>query len=117
MNEVASVQDMVATIREARKLLRRDPVMRLASFKDALVSFFGGDFDLGKLHLRDVVKYGIGYDALAMEMGVSIQSISRMLSQNGNPTSRHLFLMLQAVRKYEGFEVQMQIYLDQANNN
>jgi len=109
MEEKANIKNTKETLREARRMLRSDPLMRLASLRDSLGAFFGGDFEGGKLHLRDVVKYGIGYEALASELGTSIQSINRMLSRRGNPTSSHLFAILRAIRKYEGFEMRMQV--------
>ena len=116
MEEKANITNPKETLREARRLLRSDPVMRLASLRDALGAFFGGDLDGGKLHLRDVVKYGIGYEALAFELGTSIQSINRMLSRKGNPTSSHLFAILRAIRKYEGFQMHLQVSMDNPNH-
>ena len=85
--------------------------MRLGSYQEAIKAFFSGDMDLGKLNLRNVVKYGIGYDALVLETGISMQSINRMLSRRGNPTTKHLFAILRAIRKYEGFEMRMQVII------
>ena len=116
MEDQANITNTKETLREARRMLRSDPVMRLASLRDSLGAFFGGDLDGGKLHLRDVVKYGIGYEALAFEMGTTIQSINRMLSRRGNPTSKHLFTIMQAVRKYEGFVLHLQVEMLGTNN-
>jgi DNA-binding phage protein len=102
-------------IREARQALRSDRLMRLACYQEALRAFLRGDMDLGKLNLRDVVKYGIGYDALAQEIGVSMQSINRMLSRRGNPTSKHLFEILRAIRQYEGFQMHVAVSMKNAD--
>ena len=112
MEDKETITSLKDTLREARRLLRSDPVMRIACYQEAIKAFFNGDIDLGKLNLRNALKYGIGYEALVLETGISMQSINRMLSRRGNPTSKHLFAILRAIRKYEGFEMRMQVSIN-----
>jgi DNA-binding phage protein len=114
MEDKEMITSLKDTLREARRLLRSDRAMRLASYQEAIMAFFSGDMELGKLNLRDVVKYGIGYDALVLETQISMQSINRMLSRRGNPTTKHLFAILRAIRKYEGIEMHLQVSLKNA---
>jgi DNA-binding phage protein len=115
MEEPKSITSLKKAIREARQVLRSNREMRLASYQEALRALFSSDMDAGKLHLRDVVKYGIGYDALAQEIGISMQSINRMLSRRGNPTSTHLFVILRAIRQYEGFQMHVEVSMKNAD--
>lgn len=98
-----------ATIREARELMERDPVMRMAMYREVLLALFQCDDQLVKHLLRDLINYGVGFEDLSTKINIPSKSIHRMLSPRGNPTSRHLFTILRALRVHEGFSLEINL--------
>ena len=103
------LQEIKTIIRESRRLVKISPVMRHDCYTRALEAFFKGDFALGKKLLRVVLNGAMGYEVLATNTGIPSKSIHRMLSSKGNPSSTSLFLILNAVRKFDGFGVHVQV--------
>ena len=103
------LQEIKTIIRESRRLVKIAPEMRLSIYNQALEAFFKGDFALGKKLLRVVINGAMGYEILATNTGIPSKSIHRMLSSKGNPSSTSLFLILNAVRKFDGFGVHVQV--------
>lgn len=96
-----------ATIREARALIEQDPVMRMAMYREVLEALVECDDELVKRLLRDLIHYSIGFEGLAAKTAIPSKSIHRMLTPKGNPTSRHLFTILRALRVNEGLKLEV----------
>ena len=65
---------------------------------DIIDFFMDGNEADGKLMLKKLIKENNGYRDFSKATGVSIQSLNRMLSTRGNPTSRNFFLILRNLK-------------------
>lgn len=101
-----------ATIREARELIKQDPLMRMNMYKEVVEALFQCDDELVKHLLRILINYSIGFEALALKIGIPSKSIHRMLSPRGNPTTRNLFAILRAIRIHNSFDLSINLTRD-----
>jgi len=97
------------TIRAGRASAKLDWTTRQDLFVQALQALFMGQEDFAKLLMRDVINGHLGFESLAIQTGIPSKSLHRMLSKNGNPTSKNLFQILRALRIADGFQIQIQI--------
>src|SRR5262245_10059690 len=88
---------------------KRDVVFRRMIFVGAINEFLNGDIDAGKAMLRDYINATISFEPLARKLHKNSKSIQRMLSANGNPTSKSLFSILHILQKAEGVSLQVKI--------
>lgn len=65
---------------------------------DIIDLFMDGKEAEGKVMIKKLIKENNKYRGLSKATGVSIQSLNRMLSNRGNPTSRNLFLILRNLK-------------------
>ena len=65
-----------------------------ADHADVVDLYFEGRESEAKRYIKKLIKQNGGYQVLAKATGLQTQSINRMLSSRGNPTSRNLFLLL-----------------------
>ena len=77
--------------------LQRDYKFARALYTEALNALLEGETDEGLSMLRDLVHAGITFKALARETGLGEKALHRMLSRRGNPTTRNLIAIIQAV--------------------
>lgn len=85
--------------------VKSDPDFGIALLTEAMNSFIEGELEDGKLLLRDYINATIGFDALAQNIGLSSKSLMRMLSVNGNPSSKNLFNIISQVQKLTGIQI------------
>ena len=109
MNTPLTLSQTKRTIRAARASAQLEWTTRQALFAQALEALFMGQEDLAKLLIRDVINGYLGFESLAIKTGIPSKSLHRMLSKNGNPTSKNLFQILRALRKADGFQIQIQV--------
>jgi DNA-binding phage protein len=109
MPKQPTISEMKKTFREARASAKVDWTTRHSLFVQALQALFIGDEELMKLTLRDVINGHLGFEALAMRTGIPSKSIHRMLSKNGNPTSKNLFQIIRQLIKAEGFQIDINV--------
>jgi len=88
---------------------QNDKKFRHELLVSAINEMLSGDLDTGKAILRDYINAAISFGTLAKELHKSDKSLQRMLSPTGNPTSKSLFAMLQAIQKIEGIHLQITI--------
>lgn len=115
-NAPISLTEKKRTIRAGRTSAQLDWTTRQALYAQAVQALFMGQEDLAKLLIRDVINGHLGFEALSVSTGIPSKSIHRMLSKNGNPTSKNLFQILRALRQADGFEIQMQIIKSVSKN-
>lgn len=96
MGDTRSFSDTV------RADLARDPEFRRALLSEMLACMAAGDFDTGKIVLREYVNGTVGFQSLGTALGRSPKSLMRMLSPTGNPQARNLFDMVAYLQKVEG---------------
>ena len=65
-----------------------------ADHTDIIDLFMDGKEVTAKYALRTLINKDKGFEEMARLTGIPSKSIHRMLSVNGNPTSRNLFLIL-----------------------
>ena len=109
MNTPLTLSQTKRTIRAARASAKLDWTTRQGMYVQALQAFFLGQEDLAMLLIRDVINGNLGFESLAIKTGIPSKSLHRMLSKNGNPTSKNLFLILRALRQADGFQIDIQI--------
>src|SRR6516165_1968531 len=79
--------------------IERDPKFARALYAEAVNSLLEGEIDEGLSILRDLVHAGITFKQLAKETGLGEKALHRMLSRQGNPTTRNLFTVTKAISK------------------
>lgn len=109
MNTLNTFSQAKRTIRAGRASAKLEWTTRQHLFLQILEALFTGQEDLVKLLMRDLINGSIGFESLANKIGVPSKSLHRMLSKNGNPTSKNLLLILRELRKADGFEIQVQV--------
>ena len=65
-----------------------------ADHADIVDYFLDEREDKAKQMMRDLINEDMGFESMAQVTGLPSKSIHRMLSPNGNPTTRNLFLIL-----------------------
>ncbi len=81
---------------------RRDAAFRRGLLTEALDCFLAGEFDEGKLLLRDYINATIGFEELARLTDKTPKSLMRMLSAGGNPRADNLFSIVSSLQETEG---------------
>ena len=61
---------------------------------DIIDYFMDGKENKAKQEMRKLINKDKGFEEVARLTGIPSKSIHRMLSDNGNPTTRNLFLVL-----------------------
>ena len=77
--------------------IRRDPKFAQALYAEALNALLEGETAEGLAMLRDLVHAEITFKELARQTGLGEKALHRMLSRQGNPTTRNLFTIIQAI--------------------
>lgn len=93
---MALTKDFKKTIMARAK---KDKKFGEALLSEALTELLEGDFDTGKSMLRDYINATISFETLAKFMEKNPKSIMRMLSSDGNPTSKSLFMIFHVIQK------------------
>jgi len=96
-------------LQEARELAKQEPAMRAALFGEALEAFFLNDFALVKHLLRLLIHCTIGFEPLSKQLGFTSKSLMRMLSNNGNPTTKNLLQILNAIRRHQQIDLKLYV--------
>ena len=95
-------RDFKSTI-QAR--IQHDPEFSRTMFEEAINHFLAGDLETGKSMLRDYINATVSFEPLAKALHKDTKSIQRMLGPKGNPTSKSLFTMIEALQKVEGIQL------------
>ena len=77
----------------------KDKKFCAAMLSEAINELLSGDVDTGKAILRDYINATITFEVLSKFMEKNPKSIMRMLSANGNPTSKSLFVIFHTIQK------------------
>ena len=97
MAQTSSYDEMIL------KRMAKDRKFAAEVFKGAIVALFEGDYHYGLTSLRDIVKVGMGFQALSQAVGISTQNLHRTLSTRGNPTIKTLGRIVAAISDFNGF--------------
>jgi len=85
-------QTVVARIQRDRKFAK-------ALYAEALNALLEGETAEGLAMLRDLVHAKITFKELARQTGFGEKTLHRMLGRNGNPTTKSLAAIVQAIRE------------------
>lgn len=78
---------------------QRDGRFREALFTEAISAYLTGDTAVGKAVLRDLVNATVGFEGLAIEVGIPSKSLHRMLAPRGNPSTDSFFEIVRVLQK------------------
>ncbi len=87
---------------------QRDSTFRKALLVEAVNELLAGDLETGKAMLRDYINATVSFEPLAQKLDKNSKSLQRMLSPNGNPTSKSLFSMLHVLQDRENIQLRVQ---------
>ena len=94
-------QKNMALTREYKKTvvarIQRDEKFARALYAEALNALLEGEAAEGLSMLRDLVHAQISFKELARQTGLGEKTLHRMLSRRGNPTTRNLVAVIQAI--------------------
>jgi DNA-binding phage protein len=93
----------MALTREYKKTvlsrIQRDPKFARALYAEAINALLEGETAIGLSALRDLVHASITFKELAGQTGFGEKALHRMLSENGNPTTRSLTAIIHAIQE------------------
>ena len=78
--------------------IQRDPKFAKALYAEAINAILTGETEEGLSMLRDLVHAVISFKELARLTGFGEKALHRMLGRHGNPTTRSLATIIQAIR-------------------
>ncbi len=84
----------------------RDPRFAKGVLSEAATLFLGGEPEVARLMLRDVVNGTLGFEALSELTGIPPKSLHRMLSSRGNPAMDNLAAIFEAITGHLKVEVE-----------
>ena len=87
----------------------RDKAFCNAMLTEAINELLTGDVDLGKSILRDYINATISFEILSTMLDKNPKSLMRMLSLNGNPTSKSLFEIFHAIQKLKKMKINVSL--------
>lgn len=93
----------------------REPEFREGLLTESIELMLNGEPEVGKEMIRDLINATIGFDELGRVVDKPPQSLMRMFSSKGNPHSRNLFAVIEALRQNEG--VHLEVVAVASNDN
>jgi DNA-binding phage protein len=84
--------------------IKRDPKFARALYAEAINALLDGETAEGYSMLRDLVHAQITFKELARQTGFGEKTLHRMLSRQGNPTTRSLVRITKAIREDLGIK-------------
>src|SRR5262245_39720795 len=87
--------------------IQRDPAFRKALLSEAVNAYLGGEPEVGKAVLRDIIASTIGFEDLAAALGKSNRSLLQMLGPSGNPNTASFFAILHVLQERVGVKLKV----------
>ena len=78
-----------------------------ALLEEAVQAMLGGELDVARSLIRDVIKGSIGYAELSRLTGTPEKSLVRMFGPKGNPTAANMVSVLDQLQQYTGVSLQV----------
>jgi DNA-binding phage protein len=79
--------------------IQRDPKFARALYAEAINALLEGETAVGLSALRDLVHACITFKELSKQTGFGEKALHRMLSRNGNPTTKSLTTIIRAIQE------------------
>lgn len=89
--------------------IQKDDRFAKALYAEAMNALLTGETEEGFSMLRDLVNAKISFSELARETGFGEKSLHRMLSRRGNPTSKSLFIVTNAISQDLGVKLRIAV--------
>jgi hypothetical protein len=105
--DMALTKDFKSTIM-ARA--HRDKAFCNAMLTEAINELFAGDIDVGKAILRDYINATISFELLSTMLDKNPKSLMRMLSPQGNPTTKSLFDIFHVIQKTKKIKIRISLH-------
>ena len=86
--------------------IRRDPRFAKGVLTEAATIFLGGEPEVARLMLRDIVNGTLGFEELSDLTSIPSKSLHRMLSSRGNPSMDNLAAIFEAMSRHLHVEVE-----------
>ena len=90
-----------------RENMKRDPEFRQAMLLETVNCFLQGDIEKGNSLFRNYIVDDMGYKALGKKTGIHEKSLNRMFGPKGNPTTKNLLKVINAITVYEGIKLKV----------
>ncbi len=90
-----------------RSRIQREPGFAGQLLEGAIENLLQNDVITAQLMLRDITNCTVGFPALAEATGIMEKSLMRMLSVKGNPQTRNLFHVIDALRRLNKLKLEV----------
>jgi DNA-binding phage protein len=101
---MALTRDFRDTIRERAQ---RDASFRRALLEEAVELLLAGDVETGQSLMRNYINATVGFPELAQRIQTPKNSLMRMFSPKGNPSSKNMFGVIAELAKAEGVNLSL----------
>jgi DNA-binding phage protein len=101
---MALTKDFRDTIRERAQ---RDAAFRRALLQEAVELMLSGDVETGQSLMRNYINATVGFPELAARTHTPKNSLMRMFSPKGNPSSKNMFGVISELAKAEGVNLSL----------
>lgn len=91
------------------KRIQKDNKFAQALYVEAMNALLAGETEEGLSMLRDLVNARVSFSELAKQTGFGEKSLHRMLSRRGNPTSKSLFTVTEAISHDLGVQLRVAV--------
>ena len=96
-----------------RERAQWDPEFRSMLLPGAIEFLLSGEVQVGKIMLRHSVNATVGFEKLGELTGKSSDSLRRMLTTEGDPTTSDLFEIIGHIRKHEGIRLEVKVHSEE----
>jgi DNA-binding phage protein len=103
---MALTKDFRDTIRDRA---HRDVSFRRALLQEAIELLLSGDVETGQSLMRNYINATVGFPELAERTHTPKNSLMRMFSTTGNPSSRNMFGVIAELAKAEGINFSLRV--------
>lgn len=101
-------QPLTGDFRElVRENIRRDPEFKREMLASVSNSFLEGDIDFARHMMREYIIGDVTFEELARLTEIPPKSLSRMFGPKGNPTSKNLLKVINALSEHEGIRLRV----------
>ena len=101
-------QPLTGDFRElVRENLRRDPEFKREMLASISNRFLDGDLEFARHMMREYIVGEVSFQELARLTEIPSKSLSRMFGPKGNPTTKNLLKVINAITVYEGIKLKV----------
>ena len=85
----------------------RDPSFREGLLEEGVECLLAGDFDAGRIVLRDYIYAAIGFEKLVSLTNRPPESLMRMFGPSGDPRTLSLLEVISRVQQHDGIRLEV----------